>query len=410
MERIAITGMGVVSSLGCDPQTLWNNITRGKTGIGPIEEFDGLPVTFGGRALDFDPTSHLTPRELRHLDRYAQMGVTAGLDACAQSGITTATYPTERIGVIVGTGAGGMGTTEKQMQTFHDRGARRISPVAVPMLIVNMASGTLAQKLEARGPGMAVSSACASGGHALAMACRLIAAGDADCMVAGGVEACLTPFAVSAFAAMKALSTRNDDPLHASRPFDRERDGFVMAEGGAVFVLEKEERARARGAEILGFVRGAGMSQDAYHMVAPDPEGTAVTFAMRRALEDAGLNPEDIGYVSAHGTSTPLNDKTETASIRRVFGDHADRLMVSSTKSMTGHLIGGSPALETALCLKMFATGLVAPTINFEHADPDCDLDYVADGAREAEVTYCMNNAFGFGGQNIILVLEKGAS
>jgi len=280
--------------------------------------------------------------------------------------------------------------------------------MTVPMFIVNMASGMLAVRLGAKGPGMDVSSACATGGHALALACRLIQAGDADCMIAGGVEACLTPFAVSAFAAMKALSTRNDQPEKASRPFDRDRDGFVMAEGGAVMVLETYERAKARGAPVLARIAGIGMSQDAYHMVAPDPDSSAVVYAMRAALNQAGIPAGEIGYINAHGTSTPLNDKTETQAIKKVFGKQAYDVPVSSTKSMTGHLIGGAAGLETAICVMAMQKGMLPPTMNLCNPDPECDLNYIPGHALAREVRYCMNNAFAFGGQNICLVLEKG--
>jgi len=271
-----------------------------------------------------------------------------------------------------------------------------------------MASGMLAVRIGAKGPGMDVSSACATGGHALAMACRLIQSGDADCMIAGGVEACLTPFAVSAFAAMKALSTRNDQPEMASRPFDKDRDGFVMAEGGAVMVLETYERAKARGAPVLARIAGIGMSQDAYHMVAPDPDSSAVVYAMRAALNQAGIPAGEIGYINAHGTSTPLNDKTETQAIKKVFGKQAYDVPVSSTKSMTGHLIGGAAGLETAICVMAMQKGMLPPTMNLCNPDPECDLNYIPGHALAREVRYCMNNAFAFGGQNICLVLEKG--
>ncbi len=407
MEPIAVTGMGVVSPLGSNIPTLWNNLTQGISGIQTLDTLAGLPVTMGGPAQGFDPARFLGAKELRQTDRYAQMALIAGLDALKLAGLEAPAYAPERTGVLVGTGAGGMASLESQVGAFVARGARRVSPLTVPMFIANMASGLLAMRTGFRGPGMGLSSACASGGHALAIAARLIQCGDADCMLAGGVEACLTPFAVSAFAAMRALSTRNDEPQRASRPFDRERDGFVMGEGGAVFVLERPEAARARGARILGLLQGIGQSQDAYHMVAPDPEGRAVVAAMEAALRDAGLDRTDIGYINAHGTSTPLNDPTETRAIKAFFGAHASRLKVSSTKSMTGHLIGGAAALESAICLLALKEGLLPPTINLEHPDAECDLDYVAATAVSHACAYCMNNAFGFGGQNVVLVFGK---
>ncbi len=408
MEKIVITGIGVVSPLGCSLDQVWQNMTAGVSGIDTLDHFEGLPVTFGGAAKDFDPERYIGRKELRHMDRYSQMAVTAGLDAAQQAGLVGA-YDPDRVGVMVGTGSGGMDTIEKQVTNFSERGARRISPLAVPMFIVNMASGLLAQHLDVHGPGMCISTACSTGGHSLAMAQRLIQAGDADCMLAGGVEACLTPFGISSFASMRALSTRNDDPRRASRPFDVNRDGFVMGEGGAVFVLEKESAARKRGVRILATLAGSGMSLDAYHMVAPDPDAKAVIAGIKRALEVAGIAPEEIGYVNAHGTSTPLNDRTETYALKQVFGAHAAKLNISSTKSMTGHLIGGTAALETAACIMALNTGVIPPTINLDDPDPDCDLNYTPHQAVEVEgLKYALNNAFGFGGQNVALIIGKG--
>ncbi|HOJ13939.1 MAG TPA: beta-ketoacyl-ACP synthase II [Deltaproteobacteria bacterium] len=407
-KRVAVTGIGVVSPLGCDCTTLWDNLTNGVSGIEPIDELAGLPVTFGGRARGFDPGKYLGPKEIRRMDRYAQMAVTCALDAWAQSGLGRNDYPAHRVGVLVGTGAGGISTLEEQIPVYVEKGPRRVSPFTVPMFIPNIASAEVSMKLKAQGPGMGLSTACATGGHALAVAARLIQAGDADCMVAGGVEACLTPFSISAFASMRALSTRNDEPSRASRPFDRDRDGFVMAEGGAVFVLEDREAARARGAQILGEIMGAGMSQDAYHITAPEPEAQAVVFAMERALEDAGVSPGDIGYINAHGTSTQLNDVTETLAVKKVFGGLAYRIPMSSTKSMTGHLIGGTAGIETAVCILAMRNGVIPPTINLDNPDPQCDLDYVPHQARPAEIACCLNNSFAFGGQNVVLVLGRG--
>ncbi|HPI93659.1 MAG TPA: beta-ketoacyl-ACP synthase II [Deltaproteobacteria bacterium] len=406
-KRIAVTGIGVISPLGSDCRTLWENLIQGISGIGPIEELSGLPVTFGGRARGFDPSRHLGPKDIRRMDRYTQMAVTCGLDAYGQAGLPSDTYPAHRVGVLMGTGAGGMETIEEQVPVFREKGARRVSPLTVPMFIPNIASAELAMKIKANGPGMGLSSACATGGHALAVAMRLIQAGDADCMVAGGVEACLTPFSVSAFASMRALSTRNDDPARACRPFDRDRDGFVIAEGGAALVLEDLDRARSRGADVLGILAGAGMSQDAYHLVAPDPEATAVVHAMERALEDAGVSREDIGYINAHGTSTPLNDKTETLAVKKVFGPRAYEIPMSSTKSMTGHLIGGTASLEAAICILAMRNGTLPPTINLDNPDPECDLNYIPGRAVRAEVSYCMNDSFAFGGQNAVLVIGR---
>ena len=407
MNRIAITGIGVVSPLGSDILTLWDNLIQAKSGIEYVEGFAGLPVTFGGPARGFDPSRYLGTKEMRHLDRYSQMALTAGLDAYHQSSLNPDSYPPYKTGVLIGTGSGGISTLEKQIPAFIDRGPRRVSPLTAPMFIGNSASAELAIRIQAKGPGMGISSACATGGHALAIAMRCIQAGDADCMIAGGVEACLTPFAIAAFSSMKALSTRNDDPAGASRPFCSDRDGFVMSEGGAVLVLEDYSKAKERGAHILAVLCGAGMSQDAYHIVAPDPKGDAVVYAMQKAIGDAGISTDDIGYINAHGTSTPLNDKTETLAIKKVFGEYAYQVPVSSTKSMTGHLIGGAAGLETAICTLVLNNAMVPPTINLDSPDPECDLNYIPDHAIDASVSFCLNNAFGFGGQNVSLVIGK---
>jgi 3-oxoacyl-[acyl-carrier-protein] synthase II len=408
MEHIAITGMGVVSPLGSTIEELWSGVSSGRSGIAKIDFLEGLPATFGGLALSFNPSKYLGNKDSGRLDRYAQMGVTAGLDAVNQAVITKDTYPEFRVGVIVGTGSGGISTFDEQNIVFRERGPKRVSPLAVPMYISNMATGYLSILTGAKGPGMAVASACATGGHALGIAARLIQAGDADCMIAGGVEACVSRFTISGFAAMRALSTRNSDPAGASRPFDKNRDGFVMSEGGAIFVLEKESAARKRGATILARLLGIGMTQDAYHMVAPDPDAPAVIYAMQQALKESGLNPEQIGYINAHGTSTSLNDKAETVAIKKAFGRHAYNLKISSTKSMTGHLIGGAAALETAISILALNNSLLPPTINLNTPDPECDLDYIPNVAVSTDTKYCMNNAFGFGGQNACLIIGKG--
>jgi len=407
-KTVVVTGIGVVSPLGSDLDTLWGNLILGISGIEPIEQLKGLPVTFGGPARGFDPARHFSPKEIRHTDRFTQMAVWCGLDAYSHCRLSADAYPEHRIGVLIGTGAGGISTLEEQIPVFHEKGPRRVSPLTVPMFIPNIASGEFAMKIRAKGPGMGLSSACATGGHALAVAMRLIQAGDADCMIAGGVEACLTPFPVAAFASMRALSTRNDEPKRASRPFDRDRDGFVMSEGGAVLVLEEQEHARARGAQVLAVLAGAGMSQDAYHLVAPDPEGTAVVHAMERALEDAGITRGDIGYINAHGTSTALNDRIETAAVKKVFGERAYAIPISSTKSMTGHLIGGTSSLEAAICILAMRNGMLPPTINLDNPDPECDLNYIPAKALKADVSYCLSNSFAFGGQNAVLVIGRG--
>jgi 3-oxoacyl-[acyl-carrier-protein] synthase II len=408
MDRIVFTGMGVVSPLGCTVEELWNGVSSGRSGIAKIDFLEGLQTDFGGLSLSFNPSKYLGNKDSGRLDRYAQMGVTAGLDAVNQAGITKDTYPEFRTGVIIGTGAGGVFTYEEQNTVFRERGPKRMSPLSVPMYIPNMATGYLSILTGAKGPGMSVASACATGAHALGLAARLIQAGDADCMIAGGVEACVTRFIVSGFGAMRSLSTRNSDPQGASRPFDKNRDGFVMSEGGAVFVLEKESSARKRGVKILGYLLGIGMSLDSYHIVAPDPNGPAVVYAMQQALRESGLQPEQVGYINAHGTSTQLNDKAETVAIKKAFGPHAYKLKISSTKSMTGHLVGGAAALETAISIMALNNSILPPTINLDTPDPECDLDYIPGVAVPTDAEYCMNNAFGFGGQNACLVIGKG--
>ena len=404
-KTVAVTGIGVVSPLGSDIPTLWDNLIHGISGIESIEAFSSLPVTFGGPAKGFDPARFLSLKEMRHMDRYVQMAVATSLDAYNQSGLAPDTYPKHRIGVIMGTGAGGLSTLEEQIPIFETRGPRKVSPFTVTMFIPNIASGEVAMRIKAKGPGMGVSTACATGGHAIALALRLIQAGDADCMIAGGVEAVLTPFSIAAFASVRALSTRNNDPKKACRPFDRDRDGFVMSEGGAALVLEEFSRAKARGAQILGIICGMGMSQDAYHVVAPDPDAESVIYAMEQAIRDAGIAPEDVGYINAHGTSTPLNDKAETFAIKKVFGDYAYSVPISSTKSMTGHLIGGTASLEAVICILAMRNSILPPTINLDNPDPECDLNYIPKEALQKEVSYCLNNSFGFGGQNIVLVI-----
>jgi 3-oxoacyl-[acyl-carrier-protein] synthase II len=337
------------------------------------------------------------------------MALCASLDAYGQAGLSRESYDPFRIGVLIGSGAGGIGSLAEQINVFDTRGARRVSPMTVPMFITNIGPAECAKRIQAKGPGFSLSSACATGGHALAVAMRLIQSGDADCMVAGGVEACLTPFSVAAFAAMRALSTRNDDPKKASRPFSIDRDGFVMSEGGAVFVLEDCEKAKERGAKVLALLKGVGMTVDAFHMVAPDPEGTAVVHAIERAISEAGIAGTDVGYINAHGTSTPLNDKIETLAIKKVFGERAYDIPVSSTKSMTGHLIGGAAGLETAICILAMQNGIIPPTINLDNPDPECDLNYVPGRAIRSDVSHCLNNTFGFGGQNVALLLGKEA-
>jgi 3-oxoacyl-[acyl-carrier-protein] synthase II len=407
MKSIAVTGIGVVSSLGSDVRTLWDNLTQGSSGIETIPEFSELPVTFGGPAKGFDPGRYLSSKELRTRGQILPDGALC-LPGCLRPGRAfRGGLRSAQVRCAHRIGGGGITSLEEQIIAFHNRGPRRVSPLTVPMFITNIAPAECAMRIKAKGPGFSLSSACATGGHAIAMAVRLIQAGDADCMAAGGVEAVLMPFGIAAFASMKALSTRNHDPKGASRPFSIDRDGFVMSEGGAVLILERYETAKQRGAEVLALVEGVGMSEDAYHMVAPEPEGTSVAYAIRHALKDAGLSPGDIGYINAHGTSTELNDRIETMAVKQFFGEHAYRIPMSSTKSMTGHPIGGAASLETAICILAMRNSLVPPTINLDNPDPECDLNYVPNRAIPLEFSHCLNNSFGFGGQNVALILGK---
>lgn len=408
-RRVVVTGVGVVSPLGGTTADTWRGLCEGVSGVGYITRFDAqeYDVRIAAEARDFDPAAVLDPKSARRMDRFCQMAIAAGLEAVRESGLDIAANA-DRIGTCVCSGIGGMETWENQYKILLEKGPSRVSPFLIPMLVVNMASGNLAIEVGARGPSMTVISACASSLHGIGESYHIIKRGDADAMLAGGAEAAVTHCSVAGFGNMKAISTRNDDPKHASRPFDRERDGFVIGEGAAVLVLEEYEAARARGACILGEIRGYGASADAFHMTLPAENHEGAQRAMRLALASAGLAPGDIGYVNAHGTSTQMNDAREAVAIRAVFGHHADRLPVSSTKSMTGHLLGAAGAAETFACLYGMKHGIIPPTINYEYPDPDCcGLDFVPNVAREATYDNAMCNSFGFGGQNAVLIVSK---
>ena len=409
-KRVVVTGIGVVTPLGQGANTFWGNLLAGQCGIDSISAFDteGFPCTIAGEVKDFDPTPAFpSPKEVRRTDRFSQFGIHAGWQALNDSGLDLAKANRDRVGAFIGSGIGGLITLEDQHNKLLERGPGRLSPFFIPMMILNMASGMFSLYHGLRGPNVATCSACATASHAIGEAWRTLVMGDADVMVAGGTEAAVSPCAVGGFASMKALSTRNDDPRHASRPFDAGRDGFVMGEGSGVLVLEELEHAKARGARIYCEMAGYGNTADAHHMTSPAPEGEGGARAMRMALSSGGLNPEDISYINAHGTSTPQGDVCETEAIKSVFGDHAGSLAVSSTKGATGHMLGAAGGAEMAVCCKALETDTVPPTINYETPDPDCDLDYVPNEAREMEVNAIANNSFGFGGHNACLVAKK---
>ena len=407
--RVVVTGLGVVTSLGCDVDTFWGNIVAGKNGVSRVTQFDttGFPCRIGAEIHGFDPTKFMDPKEARHNDRYTHFGFAASKMARDDARIDLAAEDGDRVGVIISSGIGGMHTYEQQLKILWERGPRKVSPFTITSLISNMCGGLVAIEFGARGPNFGVVSACASAAHAIGEAFHAMRRGEADVMFAGGSEAGITSFSYAAFCSMKAMSTRNDAPEKACRPFDRNRDGFVMGEGAGVLVLETLAHARARGARIYCELLGYGATCDAFHITQPDPDGRGLSLAMTRALGSAQLPPEAIDYINAHGTSTPYNDKFETRAIKKVFGEHARRLMVSSTKSMTGHLLGAAGGIESVISAKTIQTGVVPPTINYEEPDPDCDLDYVPNVKREAPVRTVLSNNLGFGGQNAALVFRR---
>jgi 3-oxoacyl-[acyl-carrier-protein] synthase II len=407
-QRIVVTGIGVVSPVGCDGPSSWDAILGGKSGIARITRFDptGYQTTFAGEVKNFDPVDRMGRKDARRTDRYTHFAVAAALEALERAGLTIDDGIADRVGVLIGSGMGGAETLDAGMETVLTEGPSRLSPFFMPMFLGNMASGTVAIATGARGPNFAPVSACASSAHAIGEAAAIIRRGEADVMIAGGSEAPLARMVVAGFNAMGALSTRNDDPAAASRPFDAERDGFVLGEGGAALVLESAEHAERRGAPVLGHLAGYGTTDDANHMVQPAPGGTGAARAMLLALDAAGLHPEEIDYINAHGTSTPLNERFETQAIKTAFGDAAYRVPVSSTKSMTGHLLGAAGALEAALAIMAIEHGMLPPTINQTSPDPDCDLDYVPNIARRADVKHVMSNSMGFGGHNVSLIFS----
>ena len=409
LQRVVVTGLGAVTPIGNSVADYWSGLTSGRNGVASISLFDASrhACRFAAEVKDFDPTGFLEPKEAKRWDRYCKFGVVAAKQALAHAGLEITEANAERIGVSIGSGVGGLLTMETQAHVLEGKGPGRVSPFTVPMMIPNMATGLAAIALGAKGPSSAVATACAAGSNAIGDAFRLLQMGKADAMICGGAESAITPLGVAGFASAKALSFRNDDPATASRPFDKERDGFVIGEGSGVLVLETLSHAKARGATILAEIVGYGTTCDAHHITSPTPGGVGGAAAMRLALEDGGLNADSIDYVNAHGTSTPANDSNETAAIKSALGQRAQMIPVSSTKSMTGHLLGGSGGIEAVACVLALQHNVVPPTINYTNPDPDCDLDVVPNAAREHTLETVLSNSFGFGGHNVCLAFQR---
>ncbi len=409
-RRVVVTGYGAVTNIGCSGAALWDALLAGRSGIKTItvfEQDEQWAATIAGEIPDFNPASRIDHRETKRMDRFCAMGLYAAIEAAEHCGVDFTTGDPYRRGVVIGSGIGGISTIEEGHHTLHNRGPRKMSPFTVPKLMVNAAAGNVSIKYDLRGANSATATACATGAHALGHAFHMIQRGDADLMFAGGAEAAVTPLCIASFAAMKALSTRNDEPEKASRPFDRDRDGFVLAEGAAVVVLEELEQARARGAQIFGEILGFGSSCDAQHIAAPDPAGGGAQKAMEAALRDASMNTQDIGYINAHGTSTPLGDAAEVTAVKQLFGDHATKLAMSSTKSMTGHTLGAAGGIESLATVLAVHHGVLPPTINLDNPDEGFDLDFVANQPQQRPIKAALNNSFGFGGHNVSLCFGK---
>jgi 3-oxoacyl-[acyl-carrier-protein] synthase II len=408
-KRVVVTGLGAVTPLGLNVRDSWEAAIAGKVGIGPITQFDAstYPVQIAGEVKDFDPSAYIEAKEIKKMDRFIHLAMAAAIMAAEDSGLQVTPENAERVGVIIGSGIGGLNSIEYYHRALLEKGPRRVSPFFIPMVCINLASGNVSIRLGAKGPNSAVVTACATGSHSIGEAFKIIQRGDADAMIAGGAESVICPLAVAGFAAMKALSTRNDAPEKSSRPFDVDRDGFVMGEGTGIVVLESLDSALARNARIYAEISGYGMSGDAFHISSPAPEGEGAGRCMAIALKDAGIEPEKIDYINAHGTSTKYGDELETMAIKKVFGEHAYKLCVSSTKSMTGHLLGAAGGVEAIFNILSIVNGIVPPTVNLDNPDPECDLDYVPHKARQQDVEYAMSNSFGFGGTNACLVFNK---
>lgn len=408
-KRVVVTGLGAITPIGNTVSEYWEGLLSGRNGIGPITLFDAQKhaCRFAGEVKGFDPHDYMERKDAKRMDRFAQFGVAASKQALADAKFVINELNAEQVGAIIGTGIGGLKVLEDQQEVYLTRGPDRCSPFMIPMMIANMAAGLTAIHTGAKGPNSCTVTACAAGSNAIGEAFRLIQAGYAQAMICGGTEAAVTPLGVAGFAAARALSTRNHDPEHACRPFDRERDGFVMGEGAGILLLEELECAKARGARIYAEIVGYGMTCDAYHMTSPVPGGLGAARAMQLALKDAGISPERVDYINAHGTSTPANDSTETAAIKIALGENAYKVAISSTKSMTGHLLGGSGGIEAVATVLAVANDRIPPTINWENPDPDCDLDYVPNYSRAQKVEVALSNSFGFGGHNVTLVFKK---
>ncbi len=409
-RRVVITGVGLVTALGRGSHDCWQALLRGESGVGPITRFDAsqFPTRIAAEVKDFDPSQYIERKDIKKMDTFIHFALAAARYAMDDAGLDRfETAESERVGVVIGSGIGGFGAIEREHETLLKQGPKRLSPFFIPSTIINLAAGQVSIRFGARGPNSAPCTACSSGSHAVGDSYRIIERGEADLMITGGSEAAITPLAIGGFDALKALSTRNDEPAKASRPFDRDRDGFVLGEGAGILILEELEHARARGAAIYAEMAGYGMSGDAYHITAPTPDGNGAARAMQATLRDAGIEPEQVDYINAHGTSTPSNDSTETAAIKVVFGRHAHKLAISSTKSMVGHSLGAAGAIEAAVTALTLRDQIMHPTVNQEFPDPDCDLDYVPNVARRAEIRYALSNSFGFGGTNACLLLKR---
>jgi len=408
-RRVVITGIGLVTPVGNDKETTWESLVAGRSGVAPITRFDASQqrTRIAAEVKDFPAEKYVSPKERKHLELLVQYGIAAAEMALDDAALTIADHEAHRAGVITGVGMGGLPTIERYHEILLKKGPRRISPFFIPMVIPNMVSGHISMRANTKGPNLALSTACAAGTHAVGEAFHKIAYGGADIMITGGAESVICPIVVGGFAAAKALSTSNDTPETASRPFDRDRNGFIISEGAGMLILESLDHARDRGAEIYAEIVGYGLTSDAYHITAPPADGEGAARCMAMALNDGGLNPEDVDYINAHGTSTPLNDRCETAAVKTVFGDHARRLQISSTKSMIGHMLGGAGGVEAAFTALTIHSGVIPPTINYENPDPDCDLDYVPNSARESTVRAAISNTFGFGGTNAVVAMKR---
>lgn len=408
-KRVVVTGLGMITPLGTGTEKSWQGLIAGQSGISAIDAFDAsqFDSKIAGQVRDFEPADFMPAKEIKKMDRFIHFSLAASDMAMQDAKLQVSPADAHHVGVLVGSGIGGLAAIEKYHKILLEKGPSRITPFFIPMVIINLTSGQVAMRFGCKGPNLSVVTACATGTHAIGEAARIIQRGDAKAMIAGGTEAVVTPLTIGGFAAMKALSTCNDQPQKASRPFDARRDGFVMGEGAGIVVLEELEYAKARGAKIYAELIGYGTSGDAYHISSPSPDGEGAISCMRNCLQDAGIQPQEVDYINAHGTSTPINDSLETMAIHQVFGQHASKVAISSTKSMTGHLLGAAGGVEAVICLLAMERGIIPPTINYEHPDPACDLDYVPNQARKQEVKVSLSNSFGFGGTNATLAFRK---